>query len=66
MSPISESRVRDESQDPHSFIFILASILASRAKRRRKGDTLKGKVLLVPHELSKGDPSCPFHEVPVP
>ncbi|KAB1279892.1 Spermatogenesis-associated protein 31D1 [Camelus dromedarius] len=37
-----------------------------RAKRRRKGGTSKGKVLPIPPDLSKGDPSCPFHEVPCP
>ncbi|XP_047587936.1 uncharacterized protein LOC125101578 [Lutra lutra] len=36
-----------------------------RAKRRRKGGTLEGKVLPIPPELSKSDPCCPLHEGPV-
>nr|XP_033715160.1 spermatogenesis-associated protein 31D1-like [Tursiops truncatus] len=37
-----------------------------RAKRRRKGGTPKGKVLPIPAELSKGDPSCLFHDIQGP
>ena len=51
---------------PSPSFFSFCSQHQGRAKRRRKGGTPKGKVLPIPSELSKGDPSCLFHEVQGP
>ena len=51
---------------PRAPVFCFCSQRQGRTKRRRKGGTLKGKALLVSPDLSKGDPSCLFHEIPGP
>lgn len=51
---------------PSPSFFSFCSQRQGRAKRRRKGGTPKGKVLPIPPELSKGDPSCLFHHIQGP
>lgn len=58
-----EREGKEMSPSPQCFSF--CSQRKGRAKRR-KGGTSRGKVLLIPPELSKGDPSHPFHEVSGP
>lgn len=57
---------KSERNEPQPFILFFCSQHQGRAKRRRKGGTPKGKVLPIPPELSKGDPSCLFHEIQGP
>lgn len=49
----------------HSLLSLCSQCLGG-AKRRKKGGTLKSKVLPIPSELSQGDQSSPFHDVSSP